>query len=280
MNLNKGVSTPIAILLIVAIAAVIAITVWQFKPTKEPVSKQASLQVISPNGGERWKENNTYDISWKSKKIDKVSIWLKHPSYVTEGPNSEQVFEKCKLNKNPIEAKQRSYSWTIKNDSCDFDIERGDSFKIAIYSVKNSDQVNDESDDYFIIGGDIFSRKLSGMLPFLWHDYKKAKQKGKEFKLADHQDMFSLWSDGQRYQPDSDSEPDAVGAFITIKKDAEMVEIKNKLEDNCGIIVNTTAGEIFTAVISFPEGLKCAVNTQEVKKIGAGPPVELHSYDE
>ena len=108
MNLSKGLSTPIAILLIVVVAAITGVVVWQFTTPEEqpePTSTQPSdyttqatcesegyywyedschkeeqsaegpsegksITVTFPNGGEEWKVGESKTIKWESQNVN------------------------------------------------------------------------------------------------------------------------------------------------------------------------------------------------------------------
>jgi len=95
----------------------------------------ASIKVLSPDGGEEWRQNSTREIKWESSGVDRVNIKLKKynaalPGYIAEN----------------IPSFTGSYSWTIP-----FDVSLGDNmYKIAIYDYSWS-STKDESDDFFSI---------------------------------------------------------------------------------------------------------------------------------
>lgn len=65
MNLNKGISTPIAILLIITVSAVVGVVVWQFAtPTEQPTSKQAgdyTTQSACEEAGFYWYDGTCHE---------------------------------------------------------------------------------------------------------------------------------------------------------------------------------------------------------------------------
>jgi hypothetical protein len=91
--LNKGISTPIGILIILVLAVIVGTSAWYLeknqvsesspKPspsatpsptTTPPVSEEPYIEVISPNGGEEWKVGETHTIRWKSEGVEKLNI--------------------------------------------------------------------------------------------------------------------------------------------------------------------------------------------------------------
>lgn len=134
MDLNKGISTPIAILLIVVVAVGAGVAIWQFtKPVEQPVKqpsdyttqatcqeadfywydnachgkeqKEKLLTVTSPNGGEIWKAGETYEIKWDSS-ADIEGVYLdlyRNGEYIDTNLRTEA----------PTAIKGGIYEWTI-----------------------------------------------------------------------------------------------------------------------------------------------------------------------
>jgi hypothetical protein len=119
------------------------------------------ITVISPNGGERWIEGNTYEIRWKANGVEKVVIQVIDYNCSSESPLTIAT---------NILASQGSYSWKIPanffesqanvycpayayNPTTHYGWRSGDNFKIFIAELKpdGSYGVRDESDNYFSI---------------------------------------------------------------------------------------------------------------------------------
>lgn len=92
----------------------------------------ASINIISPNGGEKWEVGKTYPIKWESVKVEKVAIEL-------VGPETKQKI--IVLSDNP-----GFYNWTIGSD-----IVPNDKYKIQVTAYDTYLSVSDLSNDYFSI---------------------------------------------------------------------------------------------------------------------------------
>ena len=91
MNLNRGISTPIAILLIVVVAAIVGVGIWQFTATnEEPESNQPSnyaTQASCEDAGYHWYDNSCHEEkSWQCG--DKVS-------YKGQDYNTAKIGSQC-----------------------------------------------------------------------------------------------------------------------------------------------------------------------------------------
>jgi len=96
-----------------------------------------SITVISPNGGEKWVRGNTYDITWTSAEIEKVTI-----NYVDYSgrplPKTIVVCTSASLGK---------YSWRIPDD-----FPLGNKYKIRISECYSPTIMHEDlSDNYFSI---------------------------------------------------------------------------------------------------------------------------------
>ena len=91
------------------------------------------LTVISPNGGEEWVIGETYDITWESNGLDKVTIYLYGLSL-------------RKTIVSNISASQGFYSWEISSD-----IDPDARYKIVVGCTEGSHFYSDDSDNYFSI---------------------------------------------------------------------------------------------------------------------------------
>ncbi|MFC2131886.1 hypothetical protein ACFLSQ_10670, partial [Bacteroidota bacterium] len=97
-------------------------------------SQEAELNLISPNGGELWLINNSYNIMWLSKEIENVRIELS-----TDGGSQWEIIESV------IPADNYFVEWMI-----DEEISRSDSCLIRITFV-DDDSISDISDSLFSI---------------------------------------------------------------------------------------------------------------------------------
>lgn len=123
--------------------------------------EEKSITIISPNGGEKWIEGNTYEITWKANGVEKVVIELIDYSCSSETPL---------IIATNILASQGSYSWKIPanlfesqanaycpayayNPTTHYGWKSGDNFKIFIAELKTDGTygVQDQSDNYFSI---------------------------------------------------------------------------------------------------------------------------------
>ena len=104
------------------------------------------ITVLSPNGGEEWSFGTLQTITWSSKGIDKVNIYLWFPDGAT-----------CLLTKD-IPAANESYTLTIQENQQCSNIEKQitpGQYKIAIWSEEPAMDIaapHDYSDSYFSIG--------------------------------------------------------------------------------------------------------------------------------
>jgi len=90
MDLNKGISTPIAILLIIAFSAVTGIIVWQLtKPAEQPTPKQPSdytTQADCEDADYYWYDEACHEaqqpetVDWKTYKNERYGLRFEYPS--------------------------------------------------------------------------------------------------------------------------------------------------------------------------------------------------------
>jgi len=117
------------------------------------------INVISPNGGERWEQGKVYTIKWdNSPDIEKVSIYLENWANVgAGGPFTRSIVEN-------ISASVKEYSWTITVE--DFPI--GDSYMVQIVNADDS-SINDRSDGKFSIveAGPLGLKEIENQLAFI-----------------------------------------------------------------------------------------------------------------
>jgi hypothetical protein len=131
------------------------------------IAVKKELQLISPNGGEVLRAGNTYTITWRARKIDKVDIVL-----VKEGEEPK----KSKIIVQNFPAKEAKYEWRIFTFE-----ETGDRYKISIFESpwKEGNKI-DYSDNYFSIIGPKFisceQLTIKENWPFIPNDYPKLKR--------------------------------------------------------------------------------------------------------
>src|SRR3989344_1213979 len=93
----------------------------------------ASIQVVSPNGGEKWEVGQTYAIKWYSSDVDRVSINLYKGGQFVKNLNS-----------------YNTTNWGVLEWTLYLALVPGDDYKIKILSVDNN-AIADESDAVFSI---------------------------------------------------------------------------------------------------------------------------------
>lgn len=118
MNLNKGISTPIAIGLIVVVSAVVGVLVWQFKPVPETESEPTEPQATTSEEESTTEQPIDYttqsaceeaDYYWyedschEKEQKDDISIFLEEIEQAT-GVNFSEI--------KPVE-----FTWTTGTDS-------------------------------------------------------------------------------------------------------------------------------------------------------------------
>ena len=140
----------------------------EFEEPVVPIEPEIGITILSPNGGEEWLKGKTYEITWSSNNVGKVSIWLVEESYKTS--ISDKLLAK-------VSASPRKYRWTISAD-----IPYSDKYKIG---VKNEDYLAkllvDQSDGYFSIVEKEGTEKFD-MLIFLSPQYKDDLKIGEAVK--------------------------------------------------------------------------------------------------
>ncbi|MFA6947171.1 MAG: Ser-Thr-rich GPI-anchored membrane family protein, partial [Pedobacter sp.] len=95
-----------------------------------------SIQILSPNGGEKLEVGKTYNINWNSTGVSNISILLTW--YTSGGINSSGIAE---LSNNP-----GTYAWTVPST-----INPGSNYKIRLYNKGGINNIIDDSDNYFSI---------------------------------------------------------------------------------------------------------------------------------
>ena len=110
-----------------------------FKFIEKPTS---FITVLSPNGGEEWTVNHTYEIKWESKAIEMVKIFL--VDYSSPGCGLECIFTIA----DDVPANLGRYFWTISPKN----LIAGNAYEISIQELGFwPPRTGDESDNYFSI---------------------------------------------------------------------------------------------------------------------------------
>jgi len=103
-----------------------------------------SLQVVYPNGFEKWEFGKTYTIRWNSNNVNRINIFLEDWS----SPGGGAIV--YLIGKN-INATLGSWSWTVSDEV--FKIKPGSFYRIKIRQIDEGvpNPVSDYSDDFFSI---------------------------------------------------------------------------------------------------------------------------------
>lgn len=165
--LNKGISTPIAIGIILVLAVLVGgFILWQ-RPDIEDESfteqeletveeVEPYIEVLSPNGGEEWLVGNDYTIKWQSGGIEKVSIWFYMPTPPPGGwpPGASKLIAK------DYSADREEYVFNFTKDYYDFAENwrklyglENPAFKVLIFKSDSYSEY-DISDNNFSVVGD------------------------------------------------------------------------------------------------------------------------------
>jgi len=117
---------------------------------------EKSLTLTSPNGGEKWKTGETYNITWNSSGVEKVKIYLGNFDSGIECVNvcgvpsgyGEVCCDPCgyQLIATDVSASPSKYSWTIPSTQAAVS-----KAKIAIQSTATNGCPLDYGDNYFSI---------------------------------------------------------------------------------------------------------------------------------
>lgn len=107
-------------------------------------TQEPKIQVLSPNGGERWELKGTYMIKWKTLGMDFVDIEL-----VSEATGTQRISIAKK-----VPASIGEYLWTIPTD-----LPPGNLYKIKILDSSDP-SIYDESDGFFSIVFPYFRVKI------------------------------------------------------------------------------------------------------------------------
>ena len=121
---------------------------------REGEEVEPSITVLSPNGGERFKIGNRYEITWKFQDVDKIDIELELWKGIAGGPRTWLIAE-------DIAASSEKYVWLLEDLPMvkGGPILAGDNYKLRIVDSSDnssySNQTADSSDNYFsIIAGE------------------------------------------------------------------------------------------------------------------------------
>jgi hypothetical protein len=122
---------------------------------------EKSLQLTSPQGGEVWRANDTYKITWKARNMGRVGIIL------LEGPQGRDV----KWIAQDVPARRGSFDWQIFV----WEESRQD-YKIAIFEYPwKEGNLIDYSDDFFTVVGPQFAScdalSVAAEWPFMPSDF-------------------------------------------------------------------------------------------------------------
>jgi len=115
--------------------------------------KEKSITVVSPNGGEKWMEGNTYKVVWDQAGLDRVKINIELLAYKQDGTPIGMPYAIT----TDIFADQEYYSWTIPAKISDQFGLPPDKYKVRLANYKGGIAVDgevidgDESDYYFAI---------------------------------------------------------------------------------------------------------------------------------
>ena len=249
--LNKGISTPIAIAVILLLAVSVGgFTLWQDSETKKEPVKQLEeeitktekavfseeniekegtskeykpyIEVLSPNGGEKWVEGERYIITWEQRGLEEESEYIclvgfdKNNSPISVKENWK--FPICStyvsagegvLITNEASLEQEKYDWEIPFDLGDRFETIPVSYKIGIPVLESSGKFSgpsewagcvskDESDDCF----DILREKETSINQNSSCEYKKGEY---EIRVYDSEGRMTGLIDGKVKQEISQS---------------------------------------------------------------------------
>jgi uncharacterized repeat protein (TIGR01451 family) len=116
---------------------------------------QSHITVISPNGGEVWRFNETRRITWTSSGVNRVAIYIYNDTI--SGSGSTNYLDPAQTSTS-VPASQGYFDWTILQNWLPHPVAPGNEnrYKISIIDIDNVNQLNrasDSSDNYFTITG-------------------------------------------------------------------------------------------------------------------------------
>jgi hypothetical protein len=164
-NLDKGISTPLGLGIVVAVAVVVGVIVWYvaqirvpiaepmptptptssptptLTPTSTPTLQELYIEIVSPNGGEQWIIGETHDIRWHCGfgEGSNFDIYV-----VNESENRTLIGSMVSC---PLER----YTWKVGDDWDNKEKVFGGKYKIEFRAVAGSSILHDASDGYFSI---------------------------------------------------------------------------------------------------------------------------------
>ncbi|MFA7157335.1 MAG: Ser-Thr-rich GPI-anchored membrane family protein [Bacilli bacterium] len=148
------------------------------------LDKTPSLTITSPKHGESLEIGKIYDITWKSKNIDKVSFYLARQGQndiaLTMGQNTQASLEK--------------YSWTIPTDNKNIDM--GGQFQICVFADNNYLPIT--CSDWFSI-----NKKLAN-----WKNYTNSKY---NYRISYPEDVYTI--ENITYDPKKETTDDNVTLY-------------------------------------------------------------------
>lgn len=133
------------------------------------VEEKPYIKVISPNGGEEWKVGNTYNITWASKGVEKVNIFLL--GCKTKECPVESGISSYKIYPHSLDAEAGKYSWTIYSKDIGFGFGFGIS-EYACFKIKIEEASSESVGilDKFLSMLAYISNKLGAQTPDLVED--------------------------------------------------------------------------------------------------------------
>ncbi|MCD6550456.1 hypothetical protein J7K24_02835 [bacterium] len=145
------------------------------------INKERYITVLSPNGGENYKNGDKCVISWKSRGVSKVNILL-------EETNSERDYLTERKIVSNIPAQEGKYEWIIPDDL------PPSRYVILIESTKGREYyAEDFSDNYFTIAGDLSIQEKEKMLKQIFPSL--AGIKGNEILSPSKDEYTTLYLD-------------------------------------------------------------------------------------
>jgi hypothetical protein len=114
-------------------------TVYTATVTLPPLSSEASIEVISPDGAEEWLEGSTHDIAWRSSGVDRVDI---------EVASGGKPLGHVAL---AVDASSGQYPWKIPVGLVsNFGVAASDAMRVRV-SSSDDPSLYDENDDPFTV---------------------------------------------------------------------------------------------------------------------------------
>ncbi|HOK05401.1 MAG TPA: hypothetical protein PK165_04715 [bacterium] len=132
----------IALILVIGIAGTGCLTCKKgIIEENKRIKEKPYLKLMSPAGGETWREGSSYEIKWKSSGVKKISIQV----FTGGHDRGHLAFG--------IDAKNGKYLWKIPEGFITgFGISKSDAVRIRIYDIENPD-VFDRNETCFTVEG-------------------------------------------------------------------------------------------------------------------------------